>query len=234
VINQTVENGVGTSMENRMNNRRPWPLFPETKPENPKQWLENSSENIKKVTCLNSDGDLMQSQYIEDEAFVDPTALLVGGMVIGRGCYIGPYAVIRLDEVDSPEPMIMGEYSNIQDCAVIHSTTTKIGSRVIIAHQSIVHGAVIEDDVTIYIQAVVDGGGTVIGKGSFLHQGSYVGKNIQVAAGRYVAPGVKILTQEEADSLPSVPPELVRIAQSVLKHNKYHAKNHLCNISCME
>jgi carbonic anhydrase/acetyltransferase-like protein (isoleucine patch superfamily) len=153
--------------------------------------------------------------------------MLIGGMIISKGCYIGPYAVIRLDEKSNENPLVIGENSNVQDCAVIHSNTTSIGKNVIVAHQSIVHGAIVEDDVTIYIQAVVDGGGTVIGKGSFLHQGSYVGKNIKIPPHSYVAPGEKILTQEQADSLGPIPEALLKVRENVLEHNKHHTKNYL-------
>ncbi|MBU1238851.1 hypothetical protein KKF84_02560, partial [Myxococcota bacterium] len=133
----------------------------------------------------------------------------------------------RLDEVDIHDPLIIGENSNIQDCAVVHSTTTKIGSRVIVAHQAVVHGAVLEDDVTVYIQATVDGNGTVIGKGSFLHQGSYVGKGVNVPENSYVAPGQKVMCQEQADALPPVPESLKRIHENVMAHNREHCVNHL-------
>ena len=95
------------------------------------------------------------------------------------------------------------------------------------AHQSIVHGAVVEDDVTIYIQAVVDGGGTVIGKGAFLHQGSYVGKGVRIPEHRYVAPGQRVLTQAEADALGPIPEALLHVRAHVLELNDAHVKRYL-------
>jgi len=190
-------------------------------------WLEKQSESVRRVTRVDAQGRLVQEPVVEDGAWVDPTARLIGGMIIGAGCYVGPYAVIRLDEKPSPEPLVIGRGSNVQDGAVIHSTTQRIGSRVIVAHQAIVHGAVVEDDVTIYIQAVVDGGGTSIGRGTFLHQGSYVGKGVRVPAGRYVPPGAKILTQSDADALAPVPEELRKIRAHVLELNDQHVKRYL-------
>lgn len=147
-------------------------------------------------------------------------------MILGRRCYVGPSAVVRLDEKPDPEPLIIGDETNIQDGAVVHSTSQRIGSRVIVAHQSILHGATVEDDVTIYIQAVADGGGTVLGRGSFLHQGCYVGKGIRLAPGRYVAPGRRILTQAEADALPDIPEALLKVRAHVAEPNAGHVDCH--------
>jgi len=192
-----------------------------------RMWLDAQSETVRRVTRVDPSGRLVQEPVVEDGAWVDPTARLIGGMIIGAGCYVGPYAVIRLDEKPSPEPLIIGRGSNVQDGAVIHSTTQRIGSRVIVAHQAIVHGAIVEDDVTIYIQAVVDGGGTVIGRGAFLHQGSYVGKGVHVPPGRYVEPGRKVLTQAEADALGPVPGALLHVREHVLESNDAHVRRYL-------
>jgi carbonic anhydrase/acetyltransferase-like protein (isoleucine patch superfamily) len=192
-----------------------------------RRWLETQSEAVRRVTRIDAAGRLLQEPCIEDGAFVDPTARLIGGMIIGAGCYVGPYAVIRLDEKPSPEPLVIGAGSNVQDCAVIHSTTQRIGSRVIVAHQAIVHGAVVEDDVTIYIQAVVDGGGSVIGRGAFLHQGCYVGKGVRIPPGRYVEPGRKVLAQAEADALGPIPEALLHVRAHVLESNDAHVRRYL-------
>lgn len=198
-------------------------------------WLRGQSELVRRTTALSPSGCVYQRPWLDEATYVDPTALLIGGMIISRGCYVGPYAVIRLDEKPTLEPLFIDEESNVQDCAVIHSTTQHIGKRVIIAHQSIVHGARIEDDVTIYIQAVVDGGGTVIGRGCFLHQGSYVGKGINLPEGRYVEPGRKILTQAEADALPTVPEALLKVRAHVLEHNREHVTRHTeSSLLCFE
>jgi len=190
-------------------------------------WLEGQSEAVRRVTSLDEGGGLSQGPVLEHGAYVDPTARLIGGMIIGEGCYVGPFAVIRLDEKPSPEPLIVGRGTNIQDCAIVHATTQRIGERVIVAHQAIVHGAVVEDDVAIYIQAVVDGGGTVIGRGSFIHQGAYVGKGLAIPPGSYVEPGRKVLTQAEADALGPVPDALRKVQAHVMELNALHTARYL-------
>jgi carbonic anhydrase/acetyltransferase-like protein (isoleucine patch superfamily) len=158
----------------------------------PQQWLEKQNERIKAVTYIDQRNFLMQKPVVSPESWVDPSARIIGGVIIRRGCYIAPQAVIRLDENNSPEPLVIGDGTNIQDGAVVHAATRSIGREVIVAHQAIIHGAVVEDEVTLYIQAVVDGGGTVIGRGSFLHHGTYVGKGIQIPPDSYLAPGVRV------------------------------------------
>ena len=83
---------------------------------------------------------------VHETAFVDPTAVLCGLVTVGEHVFIGPYAVIRADEVDENnhmEPIVIGANSNIQDGVVIHSkdgAAVTIGEHTSIAHRSIVHG----------------------------------------------------------------------------------------------
>lgn len=210
-----------------MTNLRPLLLDIELPEDTPfESWLQSQSDEVKAVTTK-MNGRLYQQPHIEEGAFVDPTAQLIGGIIVKKGCYIGPFAVVRLDEKPNVEPLIVAEGSNIQDGAIVHSTSQQIGRRVIVAHQSIVHGAVVEDNVTIYIQAVVDGGGTVIGKGSFLHQGAYVGKGIRIPENRFIDAGQKVLDQDTADELPPVPAPMREIANHVLELNDGHVQRYL-------
>jgi carbonic anhydrase/acetyltransferase-like protein (isoleucine patch superfamily) len=78
----------------------------------------------------NPRGDLPQ---IHETAYVDQTAILCGKVIVEENVFIGPYAVIRADEVDDAgdlEPIRIGAHSNIQDGVVIHSKSTeRIGPR---------------------------------------------------------------------------------------------------------
>lgn len=210
-------------------NLRPFPLFIEgiTSRDAAERWLDDQTHDVRRVTWVDADGRLMQKPVVEPGSYVDPHALLIGGLIIRPGCYIAPFAVIRLDENNVPEPLIVGAQSNIQDHALVHSHATRIGNRVIVAHQAVVHGAILEDEVTLYIQATADGAGTVIGRGSFLNQSAHVGKGIKIPPGRHVAPGQHVLTQKDADDLPPVPEDLIEIQKQVLELNKLHVERHL-------
>lgn len=91
----------------------------------------------------NPNGDTPQ---IDPSAFVDPTAIICGKVIIREKVFIGPYSVIRADETDSEgriEPIEIGAFSNIQDGVVMHSkggAPVKIGEYTSIAHRAIVHG----------------------------------------------------------------------------------------------
>lgn len=91
----------------------------------------------------NPNGDIPQ---IHPSAFVDPTAIICGKVIINEKVFIGPYAVIRADETNAKgeiEPIEIGAFSNIQDGVVMHSkegASVKIGEYTSIAHRAIVHG----------------------------------------------------------------------------------------------
>ena len=83
---------------------------------------------------------------IDESAYIDKTAIICGKVIIKENVFVGPYAVIRADEVDASgdmEPIVIGANSNIQDGVVIHSKSgaaVTIGEYTSIAHRSIVHG----------------------------------------------------------------------------------------------
>lgn len=83
---------------------------------------------------------------VHESAYVDHTAILCGKVIVHENVFIGPYAVIRADEVNEHgemEAIVIGAHSNIQDGVVIHSKSgaaVTIGERSSIAHRAIVHG----------------------------------------------------------------------------------------------
>ena len=124
----------------------------------------------------NPSGDL---PVIHESAYVDNTAIICGKVIIHENVFIGPYAVIRADEVDengSMEPIIIGANSNIQDGVVIHSKAgglVKIGEHTSIAHRSIVHGpCVVGNNVFIGFNSVLFN--CVVGNRSVVRHNSVV------------------------------------------------------------
>ena len=83
---------------------------------------------------------------IAESAYIDKTAIICGKVIIKDNVFVGPYAVIRADEVNAlgeMDPITIGANSNIQDGVVIHSKSgaaVTIGEFTSIAHRSIVHG----------------------------------------------------------------------------------------------
>ncbi|MFL9927183.1 carbonate dehydratase [Herbaspirillum lusitanum] len=83
---------------------------------------------------------------VHESAYVDQTAILCGRVIVRENVFIGPYAVIRADELNQHggmDAIEIGAHSNIQDGVVIHSKSGAaviIGERTSIAHRAIVHG----------------------------------------------------------------------------------------------
>jgi carbonic anhydrase/acetyltransferase-like protein (isoleucine patch superfamily) len=99
---------------------------------------------------------------IDPTAFVDPSAQIMGNVVIGPRVYVGPLSVIRADEVDADgkvHPVVIEEDACVQDGVVIHGrsgTALRVGPRCNISHGVIVHGpAEIKADSFVAIRAVV-------------------------------------------------------------------------------
>ncbi len=111
-----------------------------------------------------------------------PNATVVGDVVMGDHCTVWFNAVIRGD-VNS---IVFGDYCNVQDGAVVHCTYQKtktiIGNKVSIAHNAIVHGCVIEDNVLVGMGAIIMDGAQ-IGSGSIIAAGAIVTQNTIVPAG---------------------------------------------------
>ena len=105
--------------------------------------------------------------------FLAPNATIVGEVAMGEYCSVWFNAVVRGDV----HSITIGHHTNIQDGAVIHCTYQKhktvIGNYVSIAHNAIVHGCTIEDEV-------------LIGMGAIVMDGAVVGRNSIVAAGAIV------------------------------------------------
>ncbi|MDP1931703.1 MAG: gamma carbonic anhydrase family protein [Gammaproteobacteria bacterium] len=134
---------------------------------------------------------------IDQTAFVDSTAVVIGDVVIGKDSSIWPMTVIRGDI----HQIRIGSRSSIQDGTVIHVThsgpfnpggfPTLIGDEVTVGHKVMLHGctirnrvlvgmsAIIMDGVTIESEVVV-GGGSLVPPGKTLDSGYlYVGSPVK-------------------------------------------------------
>lgn len=151
---------------------------------------------------------LDKSPVIAEECFLAPNSTIVGDVEIGHNCSVWFNAVIRGDV----NYIRIGNYTNIQDGAVIHCTYKKcgatIGNYVSIGHQAMVHGCILEDHV-------------LIGMGAIVMDNAIVESNVIVAAGAVVlentrcesgflyagvpAKKIKALTEEQKDLLQKLP-----------------------------
>jgi carbonic anhydrase/acetyltransferase-like protein (isoleucine patch superfamily) len=90
-----------------------------------------------------------------DNCFIAPNATIVGDVTLGINCSVWFNAVIRGDV----NTITIGDYTNIQDGAIIHATyqkaSTTIGNRVSVGHNAIVHGCILQDHVLVGMGAIV-------------------------------------------------------------------------------
>ena len=110
---------------------------------------------------------------IPPTCYVDPSAQIVGDVILGDHASVWMNAVVRGD-VNS---IRIGAKSNVQDCAVLHGMRhlypVVVGELVTIGHNATVHGCVLEDAVLIGIGAVILNDAR-IGEGSIVAAGAVI------------------------------------------------------------
>jgi phenylacetic acid degradation protein len=87
-------------------------------------------------------------------AFVHPQAVLIGDVIVGARCYIGPCASLRGDY----GRIIIGDGCNVQDSCVLHTfpaRTTLLEEDAHIGHGAVLHGCTIRRGALIGIGAIV-------------------------------------------------------------------------------
>ena len=115
---------------------------------------------------------------VDPTAYVHPTAVLIGDVVIGPRCYVGPLASLRGDF----GRIVMLEGSNIQDGCVVHgfsNTETVIGVDGHIGHSAVLHGCKIGTNAMVGMNAVVMdeaviGDASIVGASSFVKAGMVI------------------------------------------------------------
>ncbi len=135
-------------------------------------------------------------QSIDPNAWIAPSAELYGRIRVAEGASLWPHCVIRSE----CQEVVVGRMTNLQDFVMVHvgyDQPTHIGDFCSITHHATIHGAVIEDDCLIGINAVVMDG-AVIGRGSIVAPGAVVTEGAQVPPGSIVA-GVpaKVIRQRD-------------------------------------
>ncbi len=103
---------------------------------------------------------------IDPSAFVHPMAVVIGDVIVGPGCYVGPGASLRGDM----GRLVMGRGANLQDNCIVHGfpgTDTCIEEDGHIGHGAVLHGCTVKRRALVGMNAVVMDG-AVIGEASFV------------------------------------------------------------------
>ncbi|WP_444436257.1 phenylacetic acid degradation protein PaaY [Pseudomonas sp. A6] len=91
---------------------------------------------------------------VDSTAYVHPTAVLIGDVIVGPGCYVGPLAALRGDF----GRIILEEGANLQDTCVMHGfpdSDTVVERNGHIGHGAVLHGCRIGADALVGMNAVV-------------------------------------------------------------------------------
>ncbi len=152
---------------------------------------------------------------LQAAAWVAPSAVLIGDVLLEEGVSIWPTAVLRADLC----PIRIGANSNVQDGAVLHGEPDKpvlIGREVTIGHRAVIHGASLGD-------------GCLIGIGAIVLNDVQVGAGALVAAGsvvtRDVAPG-SLVMGAPAQVKRQLSPEAIEAQRAHALHYRQLAEQH--------
>jgi carbonic anhydrase/acetyltransferase-like protein (isoleucine patch superfamily) len=140
---------------------------------------------------------------IDPTAFIAPTAVIIGDVVIGPGSSVWYGCVLRADG----KLLRVGARTNIQDGTVVHLNhqddggrggrgySTLIGDDVTIGHMALIHACTLEDGAFVGMKACVMDGAVVEG-GGMVAAGALVTPNKRVRKGElWAGSPAKLLRQ---------------------------------------
>lgn len=138
---------------------------------------------------------------IDPSAFVHPQAVLIGDVIVGARCYVGPGASLRGDF----GRIVVGAGSNVQDGCIMHAFPSKdavLEEDAHVGHGAVLHGCTIRRGALIGIGAIVMDDVTVeeeafVGAASFVRAGFVVPRRTLVTG--VPARVVRELTAEELE-----------------------------------
>ncbi len=136
---------------------------------------------------------------VDPTAYVHPTAVLIGDVIIGAGVYVGPGASLRGDF----GTVTLEDGSNIQDNCVMHSfpgAEARVEVNGHIGHGAILHGCIVRRDAIVGMNAVVMDR-AIVGEHAFVAAASFVKASFEIPP-RMLAAGIpakilRPLTEQE-------------------------------------
>lgn len=126
---------------------------------------------------------------VDPTAYVHPSAVLIGDVIVGPGCYVGPCASLRGDF----GRLILERGANLQDTCVMHGfpgTDTVVGEDGHIGHGAVLHGCRVERNALVGMNAVI-------------MDNAIIGESAMVAACAFVKAGVEIPPRSLAAGIPA-------------------------------
>jgi phenylacetic acid degradation protein len=135
---------------------------------------------------------------VDPTAYVHPSAVLIGDVVVGAGAYIGPCASLRGDF----GRLFIGAGANVQDCCVMHGfpgSDTIVEEHGHIGHGAILHGCIVRRNSMVGMNAVVMDN-AVVGESAIVAAQSFVKAGMEIPP-RMLAAGVPAKLMRELTEL---------------------------------
>jgi phenylacetic acid degradation protein len=160
---------------------------------------------------------------VDPSAFVHPTAVLIGDVIVGPNCYVGPCASLRGDF----GRIVLQAGANVQDACIIHGfpkQDTLVEENGHIGHGAVLHSCVVRRGALVGINAVV-------------MDDAEIGEQAVVAACAFVPVGMRVAPRS---LLAGIPAKVVRtltdkeIAWSAEGTRAYHELTGRCLNSLRE
>jgi phenylacetic acid degradation protein len=133
---------------------------------------------------------------VDPGAYVHPTAVLIGDVIVGPGCYVGPCASLRGDF----GRIVLERGANVQDNCVIHGfpdQDTVVEEDGHIGHGAVLHSCVVRRDALVGMNAVVMDEAE-IGESAFVAACAFVPAGMKVPA-RSLVTGVPARVRRQLD-----------------------------------
>lgn len=155
---------------------------------------------------------------IAEDAFIAPTAVLVGNVSVGSKSSIWFHTVLRGDIA----PITVGDRTSVQDNTVVHvnmDAPTRVGNDVTVGHNALVHGTTIHDGALIGMGSILLSYST-IGRAAVIAAGALIPERAQVPDGAIMA-GVPAkqrdaLSDEQGERLAGIPGRYVRVSRQYM------------------
>jgi phenylacetic acid degradation protein len=126
---------------------------------------------------------------VHPSAFVHPSAVLIGDVIVGARAYIGPCACLRGDF----GRIVVEEGANIQDTCMLHGfpgKDTVVGAEVTVGHGAVLHGCVVRR-------------GALIGMNCVVNDNAEIGEDAVVAALAFVKAEARIPARALVAGIPA-------------------------------
>ncbi len=161
---------------------------------------------------------------IDPTAFVHPSAVLIGDVVVGPGCYVGPCASLRGDF----GRILLEEGSNVQDNCTLHAFPghdAVVERNGHVGHGAVLHGCVVRR-------------GALVGMNAVVMDGAEIGEEAIVAAMAFIKAGMIVPPRKLVAGLPArlvrdlSPDEIAWKAEGTREYQQLAVRSHATMVAC--